>query len=75
VVSEEEEEEREPPASRQGEREISARKKRREELELRIGNTRAGYDWLRRVERIGKGDDRIVTAGQEEVEEERGNQG
>jgi len=33
-----------------------ARKKKRQELELRIGRTVSGYDWLRRVEQIGKVD-------------------
>jgi hypothetical protein len=30
------------------------RKKRQNDLEMRIGRTRSGYDWLRRVEQIGK---------------------
>ena len=33
------------------------RKKQREELESRIGRTSTGYDWITRVNRIGKGDD------------------
>jgi hypothetical protein len=38
------------------ERREEARKKRRQELELRIGRTSSGFDWLRRVERIGMDD-------------------
>jgi hypothetical protein len=41
--------------AREEERKTEARKKKREELELRIGNTISGYNWLRRIEQIGKG--------------------
>lgn len=34
-------------------------KKKREELAVRIGRTKTGYDWVRRVQQIGKGDDSI----------------
>jgi hypothetical protein len=40
---------------RKAEREAEARKQRRQELETRIGLTHAGHEWLKRVNRIGKG--------------------
>ena len=32
------------------------RKKRKEELESRIRSTHTGYEWIRRINRIGKND-------------------
>jgi hypothetical protein len=55
VVNDEEEREESPERKqklKELEEEGLARKKRMEELGLRIGQTNAGYEWLRRVERI-----------------------
>ena len=43
------------PSKDEIEKQKEARKKRQEELELRIGRTSSGYDWLRRIDEIGKG--------------------
>jgi hypothetical protein len=58
VVDEEAEESKKKLAERRkAEREAEARKQRRQELETRIGLTNAGHEWLKRVNRIGKGGD------------------
>ena len=56
MVDDEAEESKETLAERRkAEREAETRKQRRQELETRIGLTNAGHEWLKRVNRIGKG--------------------
>lgn len=46
------------------------KKKQRDELTLRIGRTDAGYNWIRRIKLIGKGDDSLDKHQEEEVRRE-----